>query len=326
MPRWHEEELVEKLKFEAGGSDSVELPDDMIITEVLLSLAITYDTGASPSPNEDAISRLLRAIRLRASATPPGTFVETDARLLKYLEYILSQGKEPYEDTLSSTASQSGLTVYALYKLHFGVFPERGKKDLSAVVPVPVFDDVNLEVVWGTESDLGNDYTISDAEITVIVKGLKISERENVKSIFPRGFAYPVWSVTEEDLSTTTYSNPNDKPINIPVGRIIRNAIIMSLDTSKDAKQNMINILEVYLRRVGAVIYRRTFSSLLREDYMAYKLPNVLTGVTLIEFKDIVGGAGLDMRRAKEGDVQFRVSTNATGFIRFGYFGYQFMR
>lgn len=307
------------LDFTASTAVRLDLPESGYITQLELLVTLTYDTGSAVSAKEDAISRLLSAVRMQSSGGKKFLDIN-DGRQLKYWDYFHTEG-QIMEDTLSSTTSQTGEVSYANYIVHLG-YDWTDEFDPTIPVPAVTLNNFELEVTWGSSSTLGTGYTVTAAStnIQVTIHELTLEAGETEADFWPDGIIDP--RVEARNISISEVATNLGLESNVPTGDMIYETLMIQYDSSDDRSDT--NVTDVGIkfpkeRRTPIDLKWRAIKGRTRSKF---RLTSDVTGATMFSWEWLTGRAvGLDLRAAQVGDVRFGFTTSvASGSIDLVHF------
>ena len=307
LPELITETFTSKLSYEANEVKSIDLPTRGYVTryECLLKLNVSTGTGGG-TPNEDAIFRLIKALRIEY----PGGRVYygvPDGRLIKYKNVLDFKGLLR-EDDLPTAASVTQ-DVYAKFILNWG-FEPLDPFDPTVVIPAEELSDLKMSVLWGSDSDLGDGYTINSGEIEITAR--YISPTEPIEQIFPLGYNIPVWTPVELDIDAV--KSELGLRDDLPVGNVLRETLILVLDSSDNRSNSDVSEVGIVKPKERKTPFRASwlaFNTATRHDY---GLPSEITGLGCLDYEDISGiPAGLDLSIEEIGTWKIGFTTTTTG-------------
>lgn len=299
--------LTETIPFVANKQKSIDLPTQGFITriELLLHLNVTTDSGGA-TPNEDALARLIRSMRIEY----PGRktyFAIPDGRLLKYKNYI--DLKQVAEDDLPTSASVTQ-DIYAKYNIYWGLNP-KDPFDPSVVVPAERLSNLRLSVLWGDATDLGTGYTINNGEIIVTIRRYDLEregERAFEKLVEPR--------MESAEKSIDEKKSDLGFQINVPIGLVLRETLILITDSADNRSDAEVDEYGVIFTKLDQTPYKVNWKSHVRELYEDLKLKEQIAGLGVLYWRNIARHGeelGFDASRYKYGDIALGFTTAQTG-------------
>ena len=137
----HTYQVTDALSYSASTTKSIDIPETGYVTEMNLLLELYVTPSSIVSANEDALARIIDALKITA-AGGKNYFTVEDGRQLLYHAYHQYQG-QLLHDALPS-AGGSAATVRALFPVHFGLDPF-DPFDKSIIVPGAELSNFKLE-------------------------------------------------------------------------------------------------------------------------------------------------------------------------------------
>jgi len=323
----HTYTITDSIAFAANTTKRIDIPKTGYITGMLLMSKIRITPATSVTPNEDALARLINAIKITAAGGKV-YFDVTDGRLAFYLAYHLYQG-QLVADKLPS-AGGSATNCRLAIPLHFGLNPF-DEFDRSVVIPAAEVDDLKISVTWGSASNLGTGYTIdsSNSEMKVTVRELTLEKGETREGIWPEGLNVPLFESREISLSSTA-SNLG-KTDDVPVGSVLHSVLVMILNSSGNRSMSDVTEFGTKYPKLALEEYRvDDIYHIMAMNRKHYSLPGTqinigvsgwpssylkdVEGVFLFPFEWVTGKAvGFDLTAAMIGDVKLGFTVAATG-------------
>lgn len=318
----HTYQVTDKVDFSASSTKSIDIPETGYINEMNLLLELYVTPATSVSANEDALARIIDALKITA-AGGKSYFTVDDGRQLLYHCFHQYQG-QLLHDPLPS-AGGSATTVRALFPLHFGLDPF-DSFDPSVIIPAAELSNLKLEVTWGSASDLGTGYTItpSSSQMRVVVKELTLEKGETRDKIWPDGINVPLFESRSLSLSATA-SNLG-KTDDVPVGSMLHSALIIVLNSSGNRSDTDVTEFGTKYPKLALEEFRiDNFYAIKGINRKQFLLPGTVVGqpsswlsdpkgVFLFKFSEVTGKAiGIDLSTAMTGDVKLGFTVASTG-------------
>ena len=323
----HTYQVTDAVDFSASAAKSIDIPETGYVTEINLLPEIYVTPATSVSANQDALARLIDALKITA-AGGKNYFTVDDGRQLLYHAFHQYQG-QLLHDALPS-AGGSAATVRALLPIHFGLDPF-DPFDKSVIVPAAELSNFKLEVTWGSDSDLGTGFTITagSSQMRAIIRELTLEKGESRDTIWPSGINVPLYE--SRSITPAATASNLGKTDDVPVGSMLHSALIIVLDSSGDRSDTYVSEIGTKYPKLALEEYRiDNFYAIKGINRKQFLLPGTvvnqpatwlsdLAGVALFRFSEITGKAiGMDLTTAMTGDVKlgFTVATaNGTIFV-----------
>lgn len=321
----HTYTITSELTYSSGSDANIDIPETGYITDLVLVADMNITAGTSVTPNEDALLRLIDALKITAAGGKVYYDI-TDGRQGFYREYIRYQGELIY-DTLPSAGS-SDSHVRFLLPIHFGLNPF-DPFDKSVILPAAEIDNLKLKITWGTDSSLGTGYTVNSGHFDVTVRELTLEKGEVRDDYWPDGINVPLYEAREISLDATA-SNLG-KTDDVPVGSLLNSATIMILDSGGDRSDAEISEVGLKYPKLALEEYRvDDIHHVKAINRKHYSIPGTavnvgisgwpsswlqdLAGTFLLPFEWVTGKAiGFDLSTAMTGDVQLGFTVDTTG-------------
>jgi len=264
-----------------------------VITEIDLRVRLNVSGGSSVSPAADAPYSIIKALNVVRGSD---YLIQTDGYKLFVKGYYEYSGAVK-QDTLPA-ANATKDVVFELV-IHPGYFPER--KDDTSVVIDNRNGDVRLQVLWGSESDLGSGYTINGGEIYVTAWLLGAA---------PSRIREPSWEIATKTIDRT-YSDLGLE-VDLPKGKYTPKAIIVVRDSGGARSDSVVSELGLKDKRYGGVriVHRVLYEQQKYDDMRRYTVATPITGVVIFDASEI----GLANIYGVE-DVVLGFTTTATGSL-----------
>lgn len=251
-------------------SDPLPIPRDYPIELLNCYLAVQGDTGAAPVNDPEAPISLIKRIEVRAD----GELLHiVDGESLSALTYFYR--RTPTVKNIITTAAQSNVQLgYADIEVLFnglGLFP-----DFSSYLLAPKYDDLTMQVLWGTDADLGVDYTVDSAS-------LKVKYQPNYNINKPPWFIKHVTTISKE-ITASQRMLKFEFPTSGAWQFILLKEEIDGLPVS-----NIINTISVWL---GGTAYKaKDIERSIWQAQVKYglNLQQLIDGYTLIDLTDFSG-------------------------------------
>jgi len=303
------ESIVETADFAASQTKSIDINLKGYITQVDVDITLNVTAASSVTPNsDDEALRIIKGLKLTAS-NAKDFFSFRDGREAYWLCYLKSEG-QAIADSLP-TSGTSDVTIQ--FSLHPGNFWSK-PYDLTRCIPLRGLSNVQMQVTWGSDSDLGTGYTVNASDssmaITVHRQVLDKGEREDeafggVDHIIVPRYVPVVYSI-DGVYQSFGFSK------NIQTGSRYRDVMLMVLSSSDVRSNSDVTAVQVS-NNLGKTPFKQlSFARWLRQLRQRLRLPAALTGVGIIFFPDITSkDYGLDMVSASLGDWKLDFTTAA---------------
>jgi len=260
------ETLKTKIDYEANKWKTLDLPK-AVITEIDLKVKLNVTAGTSVTANADAPYTVLKNINVVKGGKYP---IQATGFLLYAKNYYEYRGKIK-TDTLPSAGNTKDV-VFELV-IHPGYFPER-KDDTSVVIDAR--DGMQIQVLWGSDSDLGSGYTINSGEIEVTVWKLRS---------VPRTIKEPAWEIPTKNIDQT-YTDLGLE-VELPEGKRIPKAVIVVRDSDGNRSDSVVTELGLVDKRGARTeIHRVSYLAQQYDDMRRYSV-DPLTGVIIFDALEI---------------------------------------
>jgi len=289
--------IVSTADYAASQTKSIDVNLTGYVTQidVDITLNVTAATSVTPKGDDQAL-RIIKSLKFTASNVAKDFISFRDGREAYWLSYLKSQG-QAHADTLPSAGSTDDVNIQ--FSLHPG--SNFGNLyDLSRVIPLRGLSNVQMQITWGSASDLGTGYTVNSGSMAITVYHAILEKGESERDAFagldhlmvPRYI--PVEYSIDAAYSSFGFSNVLDS------SDLRSNSDVSAVQVSTNTGETRFKQLDWvrWLRNVRQRLY----------------LPSALTGVGIVFFKDITGkDYGLDMVGASLGDWTIDFTTAASG-------------
>jgi len=303
--------IVETAEYSSGATKSIDVELRGYVTQidVMIKLNITADSTATPK-SDDTLLRAVKSLKFTSSGATD-FFSVRDLREAWWLSYIKTQGRV-YADTLSAGA-MSATDKYIQFTIHPG--SNFGNAyDLTRCIPLRGLSNVQFQVTWGSDSDLGTGYTINSGELSIVVYTKFLEKGESEADAF-KGLSYimrPRYTPVLYQPGSATYASYGFSQ-NIPTGAYVRDIFLLVL-SSGDVRSNADVTQFQIADNLGNVPLKvDNFTQYVRSTAQRFYLHEVNAGVVMVPLKDISGkDFGLDLVGANLGDWKIEFTTAAT--------------
>ena len=287
------ETFTQKIQVKPNDVVTYKLPTRGYVTryEMLMKLDVSTGSGGG-TPREDALFRFIKSLRIEH---PGGRvfYSVPDGRMIKYMN-VLDFGGLIREDPLPTDPDVTE-TIYCKFVLNWGLEPS-DPFDPTAVIPAGELSELQMTIVFGSDTDLGSGYTINGGEITITARYIS----GNTDIVFPDGYNIPVFNSVELDVNEVK----GDLQIrdDLPVGNVLRYTMIMVTDPNDNRTNDYISEVGIVIPSERKEPYRidwMTLNTNIRHDY---GLEKEIPGLGVIDYEDLSGlPLGLDMSELNPG-------------------------
>lgn len=304
-------QMGEVFTFTANGKVSRKIPSNGYFSHANFLMRLNVTGGVAVTPNEDALARIIKAIRITAGG---GSYLDvSDGRQLYHAANFDYQGRLRMD---SLPAAGVTANVYILLPYHPGVFPN-DLFDRTSNIPMgrPSLANVNLEFSFGDATDLGTGYTINNGEVTV-----SYNECTLVNAI-----AEDDPELWENGIPTTSYAAVADFPITaaisnlgllaeLPIGKNVLETTIIVLNSAENRSNAEVMEIGFTYTKSNETPLKYNFRDLNAECQLEYGLALPVTGVVKIRWEKVTGDPfGLSTSGAGRGDHVIGFTTSAAG-------------
>lgn len=312
----HTYQVSDTLDYTASTTKSIDIPETGYITELMLLLELYVTPSSIVSAAQDALARILDAIKITAAGGKNYYSVE-DGRQSLYDAYHQYQG-QLLHDPLPS-AGGSAATVRMLIPLHFGLDPF-DPFDKSIIIPAAELSNLKLEVTWGAASALGTGFpvTAGSSRIRAFVRELTLEKGETREVIWPGGINVPLYESRSIGL-TTTASNLG-KTDDVPVGSMLHSALVMVVDSSNDRSDANVTEVGTKYPKLALEEYRvNNMYALKAMNRKQFLLPGTLVGQPATWLSDLAGCFKFRFQEITGRAIGMDLSTAMTGDVKLGF-------
>jgi len=233
------------LDYASGGSDTIQLPTDRLITAIML-VADPYRHGvttAAITAVEDAADKLLSGLNISSSK---GTYVQLSSTLL-FMKAISAMNKLVYgnimHEDLATAVAVDNDSRQAWY-FHFGVLNDYDHFDISAGIPAQLVEALNINGTFGASQLIAavaaNGAIDPNTDVYAVVFGVQGLEQvpgylENL----------PTPEFTHDHITSVT----SNSEFEIVAGRWLKRSTIVNLAVagSNNEARNDSNIIDLTL-------------------------------------------------------------------------------
>jgi len=320
--------------FNANGKSQIKLELPGYYTELILRVTMAVTPASSVSAATDWESMVIKGLKIKADNSRPFLDLD-DGRQLKYYDYFMSGGSLFIPD-LPAGGGEKTTLEYQLpihlgdyYKNRYDVPPDK-EVPPSEVICTRDLSNLMFEIAWGSNTDLGTGFTIdadnSYAELTVSYLLLQPGISEAVAFAGRRGgvpgFFQPGTQIQKERNIRTTYSNLGYS-CDFLNDFYIKDCLIFATrdDDGKGVlvlKDNLLTKLQL-IRKDGRDLYTVGWDELRRKNAVEFGLPSLVSGVTYLNLREIlgVGFEGVYVKNA--GDLKWKFTIDNVDGSNPGY-------
>ncbi len=317
---YHTYTLSDTIEFAANTTKSLNLPKTGYITQLDCMLEVKVTASNTISAATDGLQKLIKSARITAAGK---TYFDcSDGRDWWYWTYFRHRGAVTL-DSLPSAGSTA--TVRTLFEIHLGYYPSI-PFDPTVVIPATRLSNPQLEIKWGSASDLGTGYTITaaDSKMKVTVHELVLEEGESEEDIWQGGLLVPRVQTIVESLNSTN-TNLGFRS-DVPVDLVLHTTMMLVVDSSDDRTDTDVTGFGVVFvpERETPVDFDSAWYDAKLENRKRTEVPSDIAGAYLLEWPLVSGNErGIDLTDKKVGDVQIGISNGTTGGkVRLLHIGY----
>ena len=302
--------ITETASYSSGETSSIDVRLKGYVTQidVLITLNITADSSAAPE-SDDTLLRAVKSMKFTSSGSPDFYSIR-DLREGWWLSYIKSQG-QAYADTLDA-GTMSATDKYIQFSIHPG--SNFGNPyDMSRCIPLRDLSNVQFQVTWGSDSDLGTGYTINSGNLAIVVYTNYLEKGESEADAFkPLNYLMrPRYVPVLYEPGSATYDSYGFSQ-NILTGAYVRDVALMVLSSGDVRSNTDVTAFQVADNLGHTPLKVTNFTQYVRETQQRYYLPATNAGIVMVPFKSISGkDYGLNMVGASLGDWKIEFTTGA---------------
>jgi len=283
-------------------------------TLVRARLEVKYTPGTSPAAAEDGVAKLLKGVAIQIN------------RGVKLMEVIDGQQLVLYSRHLNrgrGANDQPGTTGGTAYVDMFFNIPADPVHPENPVVAIPGQNDdivdVDLIGTWGNDSDLGTDYTVDSALLSVVEDRGWVCPSDKVSEYFPIATrVMPNWYYG--NYSFTGAVGNFGLGINLNSRVAIRNIFIIAKDDNGNRSDDVIT--EFALKRYDNI---NILGPVNFKDWQRYKAQELdmdpEKGCMLIDLRKDVATTAFTTKQGlvlpRDGDVRLVFSTSGAGSVTY---------
>jgi|GEM_PF-2839922 len=307
-----------QLKFVPNDKQSLDLSNYGLITQIDLVFHIFYTTGAAPSPNQDAVLRAIKDIRLYVGGQKD--YISGDPRLIWHWLNMLHNGILRKDEVI--TAANQATPVEALFDfpIHIGIMDYNDPYDFSMFIAAQQESSVVLEITWADANALGTDYTItSDSYVEATVYWLEPPKDIDLNLLFPpERRLYPRFELRKVLIGNQVYDSMNLKT-DLPTKIMLNRIGVITLDSNGNRRDDIVTELGISRTVATETPYHKTWGALRVETKRRHRIPFDTIGVVDIPGVDLtktkVGAMsmGINLRGYSKGDIEIGFSTTSAG-------------
>lgn len=301
--------LTDNIAFTANTPVSVDLPRSGYITHISCLLRLDITAAAGATSNEDAMARVIKAAKITA-AGGKNYFDIKDGRVWKYWNYFRYLGQIRDE---SVPTSGSNNIVRAHFPIHLG-FDPFNLYDAKVVIPARDIQNPKMEITWGSSSDIGDNQTINDGEMTLTISEIVLEEGERVEDIFTQGIVTPRFEHRTKSI-TTTYSDLGLED-EVPVGDTLYMSTIMMLNSAGNRTDSDMTEVGIKFPRRRETPYKVSWQERKASSRLLFSTAADITGASLIPWEFVsLSPFGIDLTLAQIGDVKLGFTIGTSGGV-----------
>jgi len=151
-----------QIPFDAGKlSDPFAINRDFALDGLMLKLNLTGDTAGSVSADPEGPMSIIKTVRIEADGD---IIQEIDFETLSMLPYFFD-GVIPIKSLITAINETDVELGYCAVPLMFnaqGLYP-----GFASYLLAPIYNALNLRILWGDASDLGTGYTVDSGYLEV---------------------------------------------------------------------------------------------------------------------------------------------------------------
>ena len=283
-------------------------------TTIRGKLTVTYDTGASVTPNEDGLAKLVKGIGLQVNLGPKLCETVDLQQLVLYSQH-LKRGRLK-NDQPSTATGQTGLKGEVEFEFNLPLNRE-DPFDPTVSIPgqAPEISDIALVGTWGDSNDLGSGYTVTSAQLSVVDDIGWVCTEEGFKENFPPNERLmPNWYYGTQTF-TGAVANLG-QVLDLRPNVVIRAIFLIVKDDTGNRSDDVVSEFALKLYDNSYILGPMSF-----KDYQARMADDLdmdpLTGCIFIDCtkfdKQFCTPAGIQIN--KFGDIQLVYSTEGPGSV-----------
>jgi len=296
--------LTETIPFLANSTKTMKIPRNRFIREIQLRIEIVaVNGGTGPTLNEDNPMGIVKRIRLIKNGKD--IIFDTEMALRFYsMKYI--RGTEP-DRAQTSTVNSATSTSVAEVSIDFSV-DENNEEDISALLPAANFTDLELQVDWGTNTDLATanapTITVASSLMRVSVVEAEVTTQDLAALAEAMGGEAKMLSkmVRQQDFTVDATYNNFQFSKNINVGSLVQRHTIRVVDNSLRADTLVSRFRFKQYSPVQTDLEDRLWTSSQSKDKRRFSVETLIRGITILNWED---KGFLDLTNLKEGDVKY---------------------
>lgn len=295
---------------------SLELPG--YYCDIVVKFLLNITCGSSVSPATDWHAAVIKNLEIEASNAKP--YLEhDDGRYLRYENWLRSHGAVNIPDLPDADDEE----VDVKWQIH--IHP--GDKfldpfDISDVIATRGLSNLVFKLTWGDKDDLGTGYTINSGTVELVINYVVLQPGISEVRAFPGtalpgrtplpSFWQPQWRIVKIRNINTTYSNLGFEE-NFLNGFFLREVLMLVKDVDGDLANNIVTEVQI-TNKEGFEYFDKDFEDILNDNMREYELTGALTGVVLLDLRDIFQKtkAGLYLANAQDLKWHFTIENVAT--------------
>jgi len=287
--------------------DPIDLELPGYYLDIVVKFLLNVTGGSTVSPATDWHAAVIKNLEIEASNAKP--YLEhDDGRYLRYENWLRSHGAVNIPDL--PDADEEDLDVKWQIHIHPGdnfLDPF----DISDVIATRGLSNLVFKLTWGAASDLGTGYTINSGTVELIINYVVLQPNISEQRAFPGmtalpgrvavpSFWQPQWRIVKFRNINTTYANLGFEE-NFLNGFFLKEVLMLVKDVDGDLVNNVVTEVQI-TNKEGFEYFDKDFTDILDDNMRDYELTSALTGVVLLDLRDIFQKtkAGLYLANAQD--------------------------
>ncbi|WP_331773813.1 hypothetical protein [Sulfurospirillum sp. 1612] len=258
------------LSFTASTQTRLQLSRNYHVESYLVKIKVTHTNGASPKFYNEGVLSLINGIQLVGNGNEnikqiPGNKL--------YIDAILSNGKQG-KTVLDTTASTSGLVSYVWAKINLSM--PNSVRPWDTILNTGVFQSLDLIVDWGSSANMGEDITITAADMTVY---------SNQLIGYTRGKGEVIKYYEETALKEEVTSTNSEFTITLPINKLYR-SLVVAATVDNIRSGNVIKGLKVKSGTTVIVDWDSEALNEFNKEHFRIEGDQDFTGIYVIDFAE----------------------------------------